>query len=342
MLGYLALFLIVFAFALSYPCVGGKRYDIWWYAARIELAACFTVLLLGFLHEGYALFSAEKSRGEERKGLLARLYESEERYHGIFDMAATGIATMDLPTFRIRSANLALQQMLGYSEEELAELTIQDITYPGDMESDLPEVKAVLEGGRIAFASTRGLNPQGWRGGLGTSTGSLVYGSDGRPLYGIGLVQDITERKQAEEALRASEEKFHGLFNWMGGAIQLCELIFDEHGRPVDNRIIDVNPAYEKHTGITREQVVGRRIREILPVVEQIWLDRYAEVVRSREPAHFEEDNAGVGRWFDVHASPMEGNHFAAVFTDITERKQAEEALRASEERLGPRRRSRI
>jgi two-component system, cell cycle sensor histidine kinase and response regulator CckA len=146
----------------------------------------------------------------------------------------------------------------------------------------------------------------------------------------IGTVHDITEGKQAEEELNASEAKFRGLFEWMGGGIQLCEMVFDEAGRPVDNIILDVNPAYEKHTGIAREQVVGKRIKEILPIMEQAWLDRYGKLVRTREPIHFEEYSASLDRWFEVHASPMDGNRFAAFFNDITKSKQAENALRES------------
>jgi PAS domain S-box-containing protein len=134
-------------------------------------------------------------------------------------------------------------------------------------------------------------------------------------------------KHQSDQKLHRSEEKFRGLFNWMGEAIQLCELVLDEQGRPVDYIILEVNPAYEKETGLTREQVVGRRIKEILPVVEQAWLDRYGELLRTRKPIHFEEYNSSLDRWFDVFASPMEGNQFAVVFSNITEHKQAEKTL---------------
>lgn len=142
------------------------------------------------------------------------------------------------------------------------------------------------------------------------------------------------ERKRQEASLRETEEKFRGIFNWMGAAMQFCELVVDADGRPVDNIILDVNPAYEKHSGLLREQVVGRSISEILPVVEQVWLDRYGEVVRTRQPMHFEEYNASLDRWFDVHASPVKGDRFAVIFSDITARKRMEQALRVSEERF--------
>ena len=141
-------------------------------------------------------------------------------------------------------------------------------------------------------------------------------------------IQDITEHEKAEKLLWESESKYHGFFDSMVEAVQICELVFDDDGRPVDNIILDVNAAYEKHSGFSREEVIGKRIKDILPVVEQVWLDRYSTVVRTGNSMHFEEYNASLDKWFDVNASPLNNNRFAAVFTDVTERKKSEENLK--------------
>lgn len=158
--------------------------------------------------------------------------------------------------------------------------------------------------------------------------------TDHRRNRWYGSSTDIHDLKEAEIASRESEEKYRGLFNWTGGAIQICELVFDAEGKAVDNVIVEVNPAYEHHSGLRREEVVGRRITEILSFIEQGWFDRYAEVVRTGKPIHFEEYNASLNQWFDVFASHISGNRFFAVFTNITERKRAEEALREGGELL--------
>ena len=80
--------------------------------------------------------------------------------------------------------------------------------------------------------------------------------------------------------------------------------------------------------------MVGRRIKDILPAVEQAWLDRYGSLIRTGTPIDFEEYNASLRRWFEVHASPMTGNRFVAVFSDITERKEAEAAVQTTLQRL--------
>ena len=79
MLGYLALFLILFAFGIIHPLIGGKRYDYWWYLSRIELVASYLTLFFGLLQEGYTLFGSERRLAEERKRAEEALREAHER-----------------------------------------------------------------------------------------------------------------------------------------------------------------------------------------------------------------------------------------------------------------------
>jgi PAS domain S-box-containing protein len=139
---------------------------------------------------------------------------------------------------------------------------------------------------------------------------------------------------RAVKTLQESETTYRRLFESLDEAIQISKLIFDDEGHPIDNIILDINPAYEQQTGLKRDEVIGRNIKDILPVVEQVWLDRYAEVVHEGISMHFEEYNAGINRWFDVHATPLKDNNFVAIFTDITERKKTEEEVQESEEKL--------
>lgn len=143
---------------------------------------------------------------------------------------------------------------------------------------------------------------------------------------------DISDQNEIEEKPMESKEKYPELFNLIEQAIQIGEIVFDEKGQPIDNIILDVNLAYEKHSGLKREQVIGRHIKEILPTIEQTWLGRYGEVVRTGMGMHFEEYNASLDKWFEVFAIPIGGNLFIAVFSDITEHKQAGEALLQSEQ----------
>ncbi|WP_052341196.1 PAS domain S-box protein [Salinarimonas rosea] len=149
------------------------------------------------------------------------------------------------------------------------------------------------------------------------------------------LFADVTERRRAEEALRQSENKFRTLFDKIDEGLAIVEMIYDDDGEIVDMIFRQVNAAYERQGGIT--DVVGRSVTDMLPGVEDVWLERYRSVAKTGEPIRVEDYQQDVDRWFDVYFSRVdeEGRFVAIVFNDITSRKQAEETLRASAERQG-------
>ena len=83
------------------------------------------------------------------------------------------------------------------------------------------------------------------------------------------------------EALQRSEDKYRSLFENMTEGFALCEMIWDEQGRPSDFRYLEVNEAWVEHTGIPREDAVGRTAREVIPGIESFWIENYAELVRT-------------------------------------------------------------
>jgi two-component system CheB/CheR fusion protein len=114
------------------------------------------------------------------------------------------------------------------------------------------------------------------------------------------------------------------------------EIVVDGAGRPIDYVFLDANPAFERQTGLRREAIVGRRVTEVLPGIERDpadWLGRYGRVALTGEAVHFEQFSVALQRWFSVAAfSPAKG-YFAVAFTDVTEHRRLEEALRVSERR---------
>lgn len=149
------------------------------------------------------------------------------------------------------------------------------------------------------------------------------------------LQAEITERKRVEAALRESEEKYRRLFDSMGEAFALCELILSD-GKPFDVRILEVNPAHETMTGLTAEKTIGRTIRNLIPEIEDWWFEIYGRVVLGGETVRFENFVPGLNRWFDIYAYKIEEDNdkkFALIYSDITGRKQALVELEQSEER---------
>ena len=157
--------------------------------------------------------------------------------------------------------------------------------------------------------------------------------------YGVfqafqGFNLDITERKQAEDALRASEDKFRSIFSSMTEMVVLHELVCDADGRPANYRILDCNPAFTQITGIRRDDAVGRLATDVYGSDTAPYLDEYARVALTGEPCTFITSYAPMDKHFDIHAASPGTNRFVTVTTDISERKRAEAALQASENRF--------
>ena len=127
------------------------------------------------------------------------------------------------------------------------------------------------------------------------------------------------------------EQNYRALFQRMMDGFAVHELIRDEAGHPVDYRFVAVNPAFERMTGLCAADVTGRSIREVMPGIEQHWIDTYSRVVETGVPVHFERHAEQFGKYFDVAAFRPAINQFATIIQDITPRKQTERALQESE-----------
>jgi PAS domain S-box-containing protein len=161
-----------------------------------------------------------------------------------------------------------------------------------------------------------------------------VKDNDGLLEYLMVVSIDVTERRQAEESLKQSEEKSRNLITKMMNAFALHELIYNDKGEPYDYRFLELNPAWEELVGIKAETVIGKTIREIMPNIEESWIERYGRVVETGIAEEFEEFNIGTGKFFHCYAYCPEPGKFAVFFSDITESKLAEESLRKSEEMM--------
>ena len=143
----------------------------------------------------------------------------------------------------------------------------------------------------------------------------------------VALQSEISERKLAETGLRESEARFRSLFENMTEGVALHEMLYDDQGRAVDYRIVSTNPAFEKHTGLKPEQIQGQLASIAYGTGAAPFLENYAHVAQTGQAYTFETFFPPMQRHFRISVTSPKQGQFVTVFEDVTERRQAEEAL---------------
>ena len=172
----------------------------------------------------------------------------------------------------------------------------------------------------VELRTTKTDGSNGWM----WARGEAIVDAEGKITNLWGTVQDITERKQAEEAIRKSEEKFRSLYANMIDGSALHTLVYNDQGVPEDYRIIDVNPAFESLLGISRETVINKTSKEAYGVDDPPYFDLYSNVALSGNPEVFETYFAPLDKYFSISVYCPYKSSFATIFENITERKKAE------------------
>jgi len=133
------------------------------------------------------------------------------------------------------------------------------------------------------------------------------------------------ELETSYQKIRDSEKKYKNLFTTMLNGFALHEIITDKKGKPVDYRFLELNPAFEKLTGIKAKDIVGKTVLKALPGIEKFWIERYGKVALTGKPAHFENYAMALDKYYHVLAYSPEKGKFAVIFEDITQQKKLEQ-----------------
>jgi PAS domain S-box-containing protein len=274
----------------------------------------------------------------ERKRMMEQLRDSEEKKRLLFESIKDGIMVVDL-TGKVIEANEVSVRSLGYTREEL--IGIDSLSFVAEKDRDrgvenaIKLISAGVADDYIDYTTLSLLTKDGREVEVEHST-ALMRDSSGHPMAIIGISHDITERKRAEEALRQSEEKLRLTFEAIGDALTVTDL---------EGNIIEVNElAYSKAGYDSKEEFIGKNGFDMVSPEDRdrISKDIVKAIKEGRNSLTMEctfhpikgddyEAELTMSVIRDTDGNPT---GFIATSRDITERKRAEEAVRASEEKL--------
>ncbi|MDF2557649.1 MAG: putative sensor kinase [Bacillales bacterium] len=155
----------------------------------------------------------------------------------------------------------------------------------------------------------------------------------------IELIEEVTnrifprlERAYAEEAMRISEEKYRTFFEHISEGLSIFEIIYNSSGNPKDFRYIEINRAYEDHTGLKAINIIGKTLLDVIPDLEQSWIDVLVNVAVSGESIRYENYNQSTQNHYETFVFSPKKDHVALLLRNITERKKLEVELKSQKE----------
>lgn len=248
-----------------------------------------------------------------------RIEEERERFFTL----SLDLLCIAGPDGHFKRLNPAFSETLGWTLDEMLARPLLDFVHPEDHAATLAEVEKLTRGEiSIGFENRYRCRDGSWK---RISWHVRPYPREGL-LYAIG--RDITAERQAHEVLRLSEERYRTLFTSMDQGFCVIEMI-DDAGEPVDYRFVEINPAFEQHTGL--RDALGKTMRQLAPL-EEHWVQTLGGVARTGKAIRYENFAEGLQRHFDVYAFPVGARperRVGVLFSDVTQRKRADTAIQA-------------
>ncbi|BBD08674.1 PAS/PAC sensor signal transduction histidine kinase [Desulfovibrio ferrophilus] len=257
------------------------------------------------------------------------LRESERRFRSLFEDAPIGAVVMDLEGRQV-SVNAAFAEMLGYSEQELVGKRHLDLTHPADRDDCQAHGRATFEGECDRYQMDKRFLRRDSSTMWGRFSVQLVRDDAGAPLYFLGMVEDVTERKLVDSRLKV-----------LYRAIEhspISVIITNNEGR-----IEYVNPQFTHVTGYSQDEALGEtpRILKSGKIPPEVYADLWKTITSGSvwRGELVNQTKDGQELWEDVAIAPVKNEegqitHYVGIKEDITERRVADERLRSSENSL--------
>lgn len=259
------------------------------------------------------------------KNVENQFLEQEEFYQKIFDGLTIGFALCELLfdeegnpfDFRFLKVNKAFEKQSSIDIQDIVGKTIKDI-YP-DIESIWADQygSVVLTKQPIQFIDYN-------------HNTDKYYKVNASALSGNKFVlqfEDVTNEKKSEANLKQSELNYKHIFNSMFEMFKVIELVYDENGKAIDYKFLQVNPAFEKLANKKKSELLGKKAKDVFGIVEDYWIEIYDRTEKTGVAESLENYGAELNKYYRINAWKVAKGQVATTFIDITDQKQHEQEL---------------
>jgi PAS domain S-box-containing protein len=266
---------------------------------------------------------------------VREIMESEAKFRGITDSALDAMFMFDEQD-RIAYWNPAAERIFGYTEEEIVGKQVGAMLMPSrfcnvhlKLMEELANDNAKAQTCKIwEFPA---LKKSGAEFSMELSLAPLQLN---HKTYFIAVARDVTDRRKAEATVKEAEQRYSQLFHTIPSGVAVYEQVDDGE----DFIFVDFNQAAEKIEKTPKEAILGRRVSQVFPGVKELGLfDVFKRVYRTGKeeylPSRIYRDGRMLG-WRENWVYKLPNGNIVSVYNDVTEKKQAEENLRTSEEKL--------
>ncbi len=268
----------------------------------------------------------------ERKRREIELKRSEARFRAVFEQAAAGISIVN-PDGYILDVNRKFSEMLGYPKGELTGLTVPAVTHPDDLETETEIINRLDESNETFFNLEKRYIRKDGRAIWANLSSNIVRDESGKVAFAVGVVVDITDRVNAEQALKESEERFRKMFEETPIGIAFADV--------QTARFIRVNPALRQMLGYKESELLGLTVADISCPEENLKNDELLTESINRQSSSFSMEKRYIRKdgeiiWGNLTSSIIyhedgRPRYRFGMVENITDRKRAEAALKQSE-----------
>jgi PAS domain S-box-containing protein len=260
---------------------------------------------------------------------LERLRDAEARYLDLYDNAPDMFVSVDAETGHVVQCNRTLLEATGFSREQVIGRPIFDRYHPDSVPGAQAAFERFVATGEIVDAELQLIRADGSPLDVSLNVTS-VRDEAGNVVRSRSSWRDITDRKRLQARARASEERYHALFDTMPVGWANHQVVYDADGTPTDYVFLEANEAFERFTGLGLDGIRGRRVTEVIPGVRDADPDLvtvYGEVGTTGVEYSSEIFFAPFDKWYQVTAFSRQVGFFSVMFEDITQRKRSEQQV---------------